>query len=313
MAREILGLEPMDLDLDKYWDLGQLNIRDLNYFDAQSLSGTSQLEIKGRFYNVRYAPYKSEMGRNAGLIVVFQDITREHNLDLMRKEFVANVSHELKTPITTIKSYTETLMRVDLDGGGRQRFLTIINRETDRMSHLVTDLLQLSNLDAQRTHWDLVALDPYEMVTQAAESIKPLVDEKKHRLHLDIPMDLGPFYGDRHGTSQILVNILSNAAKYTTYGGDIRVRGRLSSEEDFIDIEVRDTGIGIPQKDLRRIFERFYRVEKGRSRAAGGTGLGLAIAKEIMESMGGRISIQSKFGVGTAVLLQFPTSKGGDL
>lgn len=307
VAREILDLGEEEMSEDKYWDLKKLNILGINYFEKSSLSGTSQIEIKEGFYNVRYAPYKNEFGGDSGIIVVLQDITQEHNLDILRKDFVANVGHELKTPITTIKSYTETLMSANMERSAALRFLEIINRESDRMNRLVTDLLQLSNMDAKRTRWEIKSLDPYDAVTTAMESVQPLIKEKHHRVILDIPEDVRPFLGDSHGTNQVILNILSNAAKYTSYGGKITVKAKNFGSR--VHIEVEDTGIGIPKRDLERIFERFYRVEKGRSRAKGGTGLGLAIAKDVMESMDGRIRIRSEFGVGTTVLLSFPMDK----
>ena len=184
------------------------------------------------------------------------------------------------------------------------RFLEIINKESDRMSRLVTDLLQLSNMDAQKSNWEIKTIDTYDCVTSVLESLQPMVKEKHHRILLDIPEDIRPFKGDYHGVSQVLMNIISNAVKYTTYAGKITIKAKNYGSR--VHIEVSDTGIGIPKRDLERIFERFYRVEKGRSRAKGGTGLGLAIAREVMESMNGRIRIKSEFGVGTVVLLSFP-------
>lgn len=305
VAREILDLE--EGDMGSFFDLKNLNIQNINYFEPGSLSGMSQKEIKENFYNIRYAPYKGDGSRNQGIIAVLQDITEEHNLDIFRKDFIANVGHELKTPITTIKSYTETLMRADLDKSAAERFLSIIDRESDRMTHLVTDLLQLSNMDAKRTNWEIVSIDPYEVVTSILESLRPMIQQKHHRVRLDIPEDIRPFLADRHGAHQVIANILTNAVKYTTYAGKIEVIGRNYGSR--VHIEIKDNGIGISRRDLERIFERFYRVEKGRSRAMGGSGLGLSIAKEVMENMGGRIRIKSELNVGTQVLLSFPTDQ----
>lgn len=304
VARDLLGIDLEELEAEETWDLEQLNITDINYFSPDTLSGISQIEIEDSFFNVRYAPFKNESGQYGGIIVVLQDITKEHNLDIMRKEFVANVSHELKTPITTIKSYTETLMAREMDHEVELRFLNIINRETDRMSHLVRDLLQLSNMDANRTKWNIVTIDPYEWVEPILEGLQPQAKEKNHKLILDIPEYIKPFLADEHGANQVLVNVVSNAIKYTTYGGRIVVKAKNFGTR--VHIEVTDDGIGIPKRDLDRIFERFYRVEKGRSRVSGGTGLGLAIAKEVMESMDARILIKSEYGVGTTVTLSFP-------
>lgn len=302
VAKEILDLA--DDAVGEAFDMKRLNIQKINYYDAGSLTGLSQIEIKDKFYNIRYAPYKGESKRPQGIIAVLQDITEEHNLDVLRKDFVANVGHELKTPITTIKSYTETLMTASLNRDAQLRFLGIIDRESDRMTHLVTDLLQLSNMDAKRTNWEPVSMDAYEVVTAILESLQPMIKERHHKVYLDIPVDIRPFLADKHGAYQVITNILTNAFKYTTYAGKIEVIGRNFGSR--VHIQIKDNGIGIARSDLERIYERFYRVEKGRSRAMGGSGLGLSIAKDIMENMGGRIRIKSELNVGTEVLLSFP-------
>ena len=172
------------------------------------------------------------------------------------------------------------------------------------MTHLVTDLLQLSNMDAKRTNWEPVSMDAYEVVTAILESLQPMIKERHHKVYLDIPVDIRPFLADKHGAYQVITNILTNAFKYTTYAGKIEVIGRNYGSR--VHIQIKDNGIGIARRDLERIYERFYRVEKGRSRAMGGSGLGLSIAKDIMENMGGRIRIKSELNVGTEVLLSFP-------
>ena len=302
VAREILNV-PEDA-VGKPFDLKRLNIEKINYYELGSLTGLSQIEIKNKFYNIRYAPYEGDSKNPQGIIAVLQDITEEHNLDILRKDFVANVGHELKTPITTIKSYTETMLKAQLDRDAQQRFLSIINKETDRMTHLVTDLLQLSNMDAKRTNWELVSMDAYEVITSILESLQPMIKERHHRVYLDIPEDIRPFLADRHGAYQVITNILTNAFKYTTYAGKIEVIGRNYGSR--VHIQVKDNGVGISRSDLERIFERFYRAEKGRSREGGGSGLGLSIARDIMENMGGRIRIKSELNKGTEVLLSFP-------
>ena len=302
VAWEILDLA--DDAVGGSFDVKRLNIAKLNYFEVGSLTGLSQVEIKNKYYNIRYAPYKGESKRPQGIIAVLRDITEEHNLDVLRKDFVANVGHELKTPITTIKSYTETLMKASLNREAQLRFLSIIDWESDRMTHLVTDLLQLSNMDAKRTSWEPVSMDAYEVVTAILESLQPMIKERHHKVYLDIPVDIRPFLADKHGAYQVITNILTNAFKYTTYAGKIEIIGRNFGSR--VHIQIKDNGIGISRRDLDRIFERFYRVEKGRSRAMGGSGLGLSIAKDIMENMGGRIRIKSELNVGTEVLLSFP-------
>lgn len=307
IARRILSLSEEEVAEGRIMDLSRINIQGINYYDKTSLKGESQTELKGSFYNLKYAPYKNERKENTGLIVVFQDITKEHNLDVMRKEFVANVSHELKTPITTIKSYTETLMDGDLPASARNRFLATIERESDRMVHLVRDLLFLSNMDYKNTKMERVELSVYEGVEHVLEGLEPMSREKHQKFYLEIPEDIRKIYADPHGVEQVLMNIVSNAIKYTPEFGKITIKA--VNFANRVLVTVTDTGIGIPPKDMGRIFERFYRVEKGRSREMGGTGLGLAIAKEMMEAMDGKISLRSVLGEGTTVKLSFPAAE----
>ncbi|MFQ8697418.1 MAG: sensor histidine kinase [Peptoniphilus harei] len=228
----------------------------------------------------------------------------------MRKEFVANVSHELKTPITTIKSYTETLLDSDLDKDSQRNFLKVIDRENSRMSRIVTDLLYLSNIDYNKDNVSLESIDTYEFIAEAIESQSILIVQKNHKIELNIDMDIKDIYAERNGADQILTNIISNACKYTPENGKIVIDA--TNKDDLVEIKVADNGIGIPKEDLPRISERFYRVEKGRSRQMGGTGLGLSIASEMIKSFGGSLKIDSVFGEGTTVTLLFKASKGDD-
>ena len=229
-------------------------------------------------------------------------------LDIMRKEFVANVSHELKTPITTIKSYTETLLDSDLDKKSQRNFLKIIDRENSRMSRIVTDLLYLSNIDYNKDNLTLSSIDTYEFIAEAIESQSILIVQKNHKIELNIDMDIKDIYADRSGADQILTNIISNACKYTPENGKIIIDA--TNKGDLVEIKVTDNGIGIPKEDLPRITERFYRVEKGRSRQMGGTGLGLSIANEMIKSFGGSLKVDSVFGEGTTITLLFKASEG---
>ena len=229
-------------------------------------------------------------------------------LDIMRKEFVANVSHELKTPITTIKSYTETLLDSDLDKKSQRNFLKIIDRENSRMSRIVTDLLYLSNIDYNKDNLTLSSIDTYEFIAEAIESQSILIVQKNHKIELNIDMDIKDIYADRSGADQILTNIISNACKYTPENGKIIIDA--TNNGDLVEIKVTDNGIGIPKEDLPRITERFYRVEKGRSRQMGGTGLGLSIANEMIKSFGGSLKVDSVFGEGTTITLLFKASEG---
>ncbi len=301
IARKILSLSKNHVG--SVVDFSMVNITDIDFKDVSTLSGEVNAQIKDVFYKIKYAPYKSE-GKVLGVIVVLQDINEEHRLDVMRREFVANVSHELKTPITTIGSYTETMLDVDMDLESIRNFLRVIDRENNRMARLVTDLLQLSNMDYKEIKWNYEVVDTYDFLSTNINSLDMLIKEKHHKVTLDVPMDINSMYVDRHGADQVFRNIFSNALKYTRKGGEINVSAK--SEGASVEIIVEDNGIGIQREDLNKIFERFYRVEKSRSREMGGTGLGLSISKEILESMGGRISVESEIGVGTKMTLRFP-------
>ncbi|WP_353094664.1 ATP-binding protein [Tissierella praeacuta] len=284
-----------------------INLEGINYDDETTLDGARTLETDSHVYKVKYAPFKNEKNNIGGLIIVFQDMTNEHKLDNMRKEFVANVSHELKTPITTIKSYTETLMDNSIDDEMGKRFLSVIDDECDRMTRLVKDLLQLSNLDYQKTAWKKQSICVKELLNEILLKLEFSFKEKKHEVAVNIENDLPNIVIDKDGLEQVILNIISNAVKYTEDGGRIEVSSRRLGE--FISIEVKDNGIGIPEEDQNRIFERFYRVEKGRSRESGGTGLGLSIAKQIIEAHGGEIILKSNFNEGTTVDIKIPFDK----
>ncbi len=301
IARSLLNLSQTDMGVE--FNLENIGIENLDYNNIITLSGSEQLDLKGKFYNVVYAPFKGDNNKESGIIAVFQDITKEHNLDMMRREFVANVSHELKTPITTVKSYTETLLSTDLDRPATKRFLGIILKENERMERLVRDLLQLSKMDYGNMEYKLKSVDTYELILSSLEGVNLMIKEKGHKIELSIPENIPNIYVDYHVASQILINILSNSIKYTKEGGKIKISAK--DEDGFVKIKITDNGIGIPRRDLDRIFERFYRVEKSRSRSMGGTGLGLSIAREFTRAMGGDITIESEIDIGTIATVVF--------
>ena len=308
IAKKILNIS--EKDFNRVINLKSINLYNIDYKNEESLRGEELTKIANSFYKIKYAPYKSDAFINSGLIIVLQDVDKEHMLDIMRKEFVANVSHELKTPITTIKSYTETLLDSDLDVKSQRNFLKIIDRENSRMSRIVTDLLYLSNIDYNKDNVTLSNIDTYEFIAEAIESQSILIVQKNHKIELNIDMDIKDIYADRSGADQILTNIISNACKYTPENGKIIIDA--TNIEDLVEIKVTDNGIGIPKEDLPRITERFYRVEKGRSRQMGGTGLGLSIANEMIKSFGGSLKVDSVFGEGTTITLLFKASEGDD-
>lgn len=300
IARKILNLD--ENFENKFFDLSKLNIF-VDYAKLESLEGESELEIDNKFYKIKYAPYRLKNYSDLGIIIVFQDITKEHNLDNMRKDFVANVSHELKTPITSIKTYSETLLDQSNLNPQEIKFLEVINNESNRMSNLVTDLLQLSDIDYGSYKIKKESIDTYEAISLALDHLDLLIRNKHHKIILDVDMDIKNILADRNSLDRVLINIISNAIKYTKPFGVIKI----AAHSDFknVYISVSDNGIGIPKKDLDLIFERFYRVEKSRSREMGGTGLGLSIARDLTKSMGGDLKLESKFGIGTDVYLSF--------
>ncbi|MFA7533155.1 MAG: ATP-binding protein [Tissierellaceae bacterium] len=309
IAVEVLGLKreyiySKDFSHNQSFPLEMINVEDVDYDDESTLEGEETVEIDNQVYKVKYAPFKNENNDIGGLIIVFQDITKEHKLDNMRKEFVANVSHELKTPITTIKSYTETLMEGGIDKKVSNNFLSVIDNECDRMTRLVRDLLQLSNLDYKKTLWKKEEVSLEKLIKDILLKLELVFKEKEQELIMDIQEDLPDIVVDKDGIEQVILNIVSNSIKYTNNRSKIAVS--LGQEEEYLYIKVQDNGAGIPKEDQKRIFERFYRVEKGRSRDLGGTGLGLSIARQIVEAHKGDISLKSTPGEGTIVEVRLP-------
>ena len=268
---------------------------------------TSEITRFGRVLSFTLAPYGALDGEG-GVIAVIHDITEQRRLDDARREFVANVSHELRTPLTNIRSYTETLLDAagDIPIDTEKQFLGVISSESERMARIVTDLLTLSKLDYGRMELRMTRFSLADMLHNVANAMKLTAEDSGHALAVDTPDDLPKIVGDRERIEQVVVNILSNAVKYTPSGGHIRLSACTLSG-NRVRITVEDDGVGIPAADVPRLFERFYRVDKARSRAAGGTGLGLAIAKEIVEQHEGKIALASEYGKGTTVTITLPT------
>ncbi len=292
--KEIPVLEELEPVLEEVWT------------DKKNISSQLVVHRKNpRVIQVHLTPLR-DVGENlSGTVIALHDITEQEKLESMRKDFVANVSHELKTPITTIKSYVETL----LDGAVTDEklvfpFLNVVAAETDRMARLVRDLLQLSQLDYEEVRWEKRPLALPELVRDAARRWLVEMEKKNLRLSLQLESDLPLVLADQDRVEQVVENLLSNAVKFTPEGGSITVTGE--AEGGYVRVAVADTGIGIPPEDQPRIFERFYRVEKARSRSQGGTGLGLSIARELIRAQGGDITLDSEPGKGTRVSFTLP-------
>lgn len=264
----------------------------------------------GRILQAWTSPFREESTTQKGVVVILRDVTEEEKAEQARRDFVANVSHEVRTPLTTIKSYIEALE----DGAVEQpelayRFLGVMANETDRMVRLVTDLLQLSRLDSGRDTWQLRTYNLRDLVQRACHRFAMQLQNKNVSLAFEVPANLNVTV-DADKLDQVLDNLISNAIKYSPDGGRVRISGVRSSGK-FVTVEVTDTGLGIPAGDLPQIFDRFYRVDKARSRALGGTGLGLSIARQIVELHGGQIHIDSEEGTGTTVSFTLPTGMNG--
>jgi len=259
-------------------------------------------ERSGRSLEMLLAPFDRE--RQSGILVVIHDVTEQRRTEEMRREFVANVSHELRTPLTNIRSYAETLV----DNAGsippemEKNFLGVILNESDRMTHIVQDLLTLSRFDSGHSELKLTRFSFSQAVEDVHRAILMEAQRHGHTVTLDLPDGLPEVVGDRERIVQVMMNVVSNAIKYTPDGGQIDISA--GREDLIVWMQVSDNGIGIPAEDRPRIFERFYRVDKARSRESGGTGLGLSIAKEIIDRHQGRIYIVDRPGPGLCVRME---------
>ena len=269
-----------------------------DYAEAQQVVGDRMLELY-------LAPFSSDQEKG-GVLIVLHDVTEQHRNEERRKEFVANVSHELRTPLTNVRSYAETLRSAegDIPQEMENSFLDIIISETDRMTHIVQDLLTLSRLDAGNTEMRFAPFSFRESVANVCRANAMEARRHSHTLTCTLAEDMPEISGDRQRLEQVVTNILGNAIKYTPDGGHIAVTGGGSGRSVWV--EVTDDGIGIPEKDRDRIFDRFYRVDKARSRESGGTGLGLSIAKEIVERHHGSLRLVPREGRGTTIRLVLP-------
>ena len=247
---------------------------------------------------------KEDEGRQ-GVIAVFHDITRLKELEKIRRDFVANVSHELRTPLTTIKGYAETLLEGALKEDVASHFVQVIKRHSDRLEKIVEDLLILSRIESKEFQLKMESLSVSDLIGDVLDFIKEPLNKKKISVSVgELPPTL-LLYGDRQYLEQVLTNVLDNAIKYGHERGRIVISATERDQRE-VEISVKDDGIGIPKEDLLRVFERFYRVDKGRSRELGGTGLGLSIVKHIIQAHGGKIWVESQLGEGSTFYFTLP-------
>jgi len=262
-----------------------------------------------RYYSCNMIPVILPRGERR-VVIMMRDVTKEHELNELRKQFVSNVSHELRTPLTSIHGYAETLLSdPEMDAETRKRFLTIIENESARMSRMINDLLDLERLESGEARFEFKETDLCVVVNYVLSIVEPLANE--HGVQVEIQCEPVSIWADQDRMVQMILNLVDNAIKYTSLKeiGDKRVKVRVTREGKHAIVAVSDTGPGIPKEALPRLFDRFYRVDKGRSRKMGGSGLGLSIVKSIVERHGGEISVNSEVGVGTTFIVKLPIER----
>ena len=307
VAKKLLSIGPEDSTFEDIFNKFKLDINMEKIIYLENWTSSEQrVEVDDKFINIYFAPFKNQDDRPDGVIAVVQDITEHVKLDNMRKEFVADVSHELKTPITSIMGYADTLLEGEYDKETQDKFLNVIATEARRMAKLVTDLLTLSRYDSKKKKTEKEIFDLGELVKRCQDKLAIEIKKKDHTVNCFVTADVPPVYADKDEIERVVLNILTNSIKYTKDGGEIKIYVGFVYNDAYI--KVFDNGIGIPEEDLNRIFERFYRVDKARTREMGGTGLGLSIAKEILDKNGGSIDIKSVVGQGTEVVIKIPTN-----
>ena len=314
MAKRQLGVERDDalnqniLELLKIEE--EYELRDL-ITQSPELMIYSQ-NVNGEYISlrVRFALIRRESGFISGLVAVLHDTTEQEKEERERRLFVSNVSHELRTPLTSVKSYLEALDEGALSEPVAPDFIRVSLDETNRMMRMVTDLLHLSRIDNETSHLDVELINFTAFITfilNRFDKMKSQDEEKKYELVRDYPINSVWIEIDTDKMTQVIDNILNNAIKYSPDGGKITVT--MKTTDDQMILSISDQGLGIPKEDLPKIFDRFYRVDKARSRAQGGTGLGLAIAKEIVKQHNGFIWAKSEYGKGSTFTIVLPYDK----
>ena len=306
-ASQMLGREVSFYDYDALFGR-QFPLRQVMGLQRPNfLSG--ELTVGGRILELYLAPVSE--GEDGSAMAVMHDVTAQRKNEEMRKEFVANVSHELRTPLTNVRSYAETLRDGDdIPRDMENSFLDVIISETDRMTRIVQDLLTLSRLDSGRAEIKMVRFPLLDAIDSVCRAVELEAQRRGHTLVRRYGRTLPMVTGDRSRLEQVMMNVIGNSIKYTPDGGSITVDAGIRGGNVWI--EVSDTGIGIPQQDRERIFDRFYRVDKARSRESGGTGLGLSIAREIVLRHHGSIALTDHEGPGTTVRIVLPIRQSGE-
>ena len=314
MAKRQLGIESDDalnqniLELLKIEE--EYELRDLITQSPELMIYSQNLNGEYISLRVRFAVIRRESGVISGLVAVLHDTTEHEKEERERRLFVSNVSHELRTPLTSVKSYLEALDEGALTEPVAPDFIKVSLDETNRMMRMVTDLLHLSRIDNETSHLDVELINFTAFITfilNRFDKMKSQDEEKKYELVRDYPINSVWIEIDTDKMTQVIDNILNNAIKYSPDGGKITVS--MKTTDDQMILSISDQGLGIPKEDLPKIFDRFYRVDKARSRAQGGTGLGLAIAKEIVKQHNGFIWAKSEYGKGSTFTIVLPYDK----
>jgi two-component system phosphate regulon sensor histidine kinase PhoR len=315
VARRLLDIAAEGSVGRKIWEITRvpdvLETLGASLREGRSLSGELVLAKSPRDQVIEYqvAPIRDGAGATTGAVLVLHDVSELRKMDQVRRDFVANVSHELKTPLTAIRGSVETVLDdPDMDPDTARRFLTMIRENTSRLSALVTDLLALSRIESEEAAFRSRPVDVREPVLDSVRRLGPMAAARSIALAAEVGAAPVLALGEREAIVEIADNLVTNALQYTRPGGTVAVR--LRRDADAVLLEVEDTGIGIDAEHLDRIFERFYRVDKARSREVGGTGLGLSIVKHLVQAMQGAVSVTSQPGAGTTFTVRLRPQSG---
>lgn len=307
VALSLLGIEKEDISGQKYYQVireSHLSALIKRYFESPYVI-TDEVEMAdGRIFQVIVSPFKHLPGEQIGAVLILRDITQVKKLERIRRDFVANVSHEFKTPLSSIRGYAETLLDWALENETvRRKYVEKILKQSAHLENLVSDLLQLARVE-RMTQIEMKPVDAHAIIIEVLSSYDSSLAEKQLRLEKQFSPDVKFINGDAEMFRTMMLNLIDNAVKYTPEGGRIEVSTR--REGEWAVISVRDTGVGIPEKYLKRIFERFYRVDKARSRSVEGTGLGLSIVKHMAELQNAQVGVESEENVGSHFWMKFP-------
>lgn len=308
VAKKFLSINPEDETFDDIFGKFNLDINMEKVIYLENWTATEEvIQVEENYVKVFFAPFRDEKDRPDGVIAVVQDITEHVRIDNMQKELVADVSHELKTPITSIMAYSESLMDGGQDEETQKYFLGRIMSESERMARLVSDILTLSRYDRNAVNTKKEQFDLGDLVKECQEKLEWAIKQKNQKVNCFVTADVPLVYANKDEIERAVSNIITNSIKYTPEKGEIKIYVGFVHSDAYI--KILDNGIGIPEEELSKIFERFYRVDKARSREMGGTGLGLSITKEILDKNGGSIDIKSVLGEGTEVVIKIPTKE----